>query len=82
MRAAYGLLLGLSLLGSAGSDKPSIDELEGIDPFEDGDDDFDDNDDGYGRQAGANPTTVTTGVKRELPEGVQPGTILFEVCTG
>eukprot|EP01047_Picozoa_sp_COSAG01_P110426 COSAG01_NODE_39248_length_479_cov_0.760526_2_plen_30_part_01 len=30
MRAAYGLLLGLSLLGSAGSDKPSIDELEGI----------------------------------------------------
>ena len=75
------LLLGLGAASAALAQRPSIDELDNddVDPFEDDSDDFDDGDTGYGKRPAG--TIKTTGGKQVLPEGVEPGTILFEVCT-
>jgi len=82
MRAA---LLGLAF-AAATSFAVAEKKEESDDPFDfddeaDGDDgDFDDSDTGYGKT----PINQikTTGVKRPLPEGVEPGSIVFEICTG
>ena len=63
----------LALTAHAAADK----EEDPFD-FDEDNDDFDDEDTGYGRQ----PVVRTTGAKKPLPEGVQPGSILFEICTG